>query len=345
MNLRSLPFSLAAFAMSICSSQAQTVAPFDQALYSKPGQMVEVAPGRRLNLVCQGSGSPAVLMEAGFGESSVTWRYVQSEIAKATRTCAYDRAGLGFSDPSGEPQNLENMVEDLNALVKAGNIGQPFILVAHSMGGMNAVYYADKHLSDLAGMVLVDPAVANQERELARVTDSYYAANAKQRGMIVKCLDAAKAGDIKPDSAMLGDCANVTPGANADLAAVQNGWATKASYFEALLSEHKNMFRLREEVPTADDLQLNAQQRSFGALPLIVLTAGDGMPGLQGEEKVATDALWMKLHDALAARSSVGTNRLVPKSGHYIQEDNPPAVISAVMDVLASARKNGTVSR
>ncbi|OZB00524.1 MAG: hypothetical protein B7X67_20750, partial [Rhizobiales bacterium 39-66-18] len=79
---------------------AQTGQPFDQALYGKPGQLVDIDEGRRLNLVCQGSGSPTVIFEAGFGETSVTWRYVQGEIAKLTRACAYDRAGLGFSDPT-----------------------------------------------------------------------------------------------------------------------------------------------------------------------------------------------------------------------------------------------------
>lgn len=339
MSWLNLSLVAAASVMVAFPCMAQTGQPFDQALYAKPGELVDIGGGRRLNLVCQGSGSPTVIFEAGFGETSVTWRYVQGEIAKLTRACAYDRAGLGFSDPTPEPQNLPVMTRDLHKMLVAAKIERPIVLVAHSMGGMNAVYFADRHLDDLAGMVLVDPAVANQEKLMAPVTQSYYQANAGQRALLVKCLAAAKVGDITPGSKILADCGNVTAGADAALAAVENGWSMTASYWQAMLSEHENMFSMNAANPTRDDRELDAAKGSFNALPLIVLTAGNAMPNMPEAERGPANALWMQLHDRLAANSTVGVNRLIPKSGHYIQDDDPKAVIAAITEVLAAARK------
>ena len=63
--------------------------------YDKPGQLVALPDGRKLNLRCSGRGSPTVILEAGFSGNSEAWVKVQPEIAKKTRVCAYDRAGSG----------------------------------------------------------------------------------------------------------------------------------------------------------------------------------------------------------------------------------------------------------
>lgn len=68
--------------------------------YVQPRQRVEVAPGRRLNLVCMGTGERTVLFDAGGSDWSVIWALVQPEVARHARACAYDRAGLGYSDPA-----------------------------------------------------------------------------------------------------------------------------------------------------------------------------------------------------------------------------------------------------
>jgi pimeloyl-ACP methyl ester carboxylesterase len=64
-----------------------------------PGRLVPLGGGRSLYLKCDGAGSPTVVLEAGFGGSSVEWDEVQAALGRSTRTCAYDRAGLGNSLP------------------------------------------------------------------------------------------------------------------------------------------------------------------------------------------------------------------------------------------------------
>ncbi len=90
--------------------------------------------------ICTGSGQPTVTLEAGSGNSMMTWRHVQAEVASFTRVCAYDRAGLGFSDAATRPSNDANIVDDLHRLLEAADIPIPIVFVGHSLGGEIELY-------------------------------------------------------------------------------------------------------------------------------------------------------------------------------------------------------------
>src|SRR3546814_10710933 len=77
-------------------------------VYTKPQQLVDMDHGRRMNLYCRGAGSPTVILDAGMGDSTISWALVQPALAKRTRTCSYDRAGLGFSDAGTRPHTVDN---------------------------------------------------------------------------------------------------------------------------------------------------------------------------------------------------------------------------------------------
>src|SRR2546426_12495516 len=76
-----------------------------------PGTMVDVG-GHRLHLVCAGSGSPTVVFESGIAASSLSWTHVLRDVATFTRACAYDRAGLAWSDAAQGPRTLARLVAD-----------------------------------------------------------------------------------------------------------------------------------------------------------------------------------------------------------------------------------------
>src|SRR6476660_5455667 len=76
----------------------------DVRAYPPPGQMVDVG-GYRLHINCTGTGSPTVVIDAGLGDWSLMWSWVQGETAKTTRVCTYDRAGMGFSEAGPLPRN------------------------------------------------------------------------------------------------------------------------------------------------------------------------------------------------------------------------------------------------
>jgi pimeloyl-ACP methyl ester carboxylesterase len=120
------------------------------------GRLVDIG-GRRLYLECQGTGTPVAVFVAGLGDSGETaWRKVSGELARSTRACTYDRAGLGRSDPGPTRTSYQRAANDLHALLGAGPVQGPYLLVGHSLGGLLARLYVHDHPAEVAGLVLVD---------------------------------------------------------------------------------------------------------------------------------------------------------------------------------------------
>jgi pimeloyl-ACP methyl ester carboxylesterase len=125
--------------------------------------MVDIG-GRRLHLVCvdppadrAAPGKPLVLLEAGLMGFSAGWDAVQKQLAlSGLKSCAYDRAGLGYSDPGPAPRDGDAIVGDLEALLKAADLPGPYILVGHSMAGLHIRYFTLRHPDLVKGLVLVD---------------------------------------------------------------------------------------------------------------------------------------------------------------------------------------------
>jgi pimeloyl-ACP methyl ester carboxylesterase len=127
----------------------------DAKAYPPPGQMVDVG-GYSLHLNCTGEGSPTVVIEAGWGDSSAGWAWVQPEVAKTTRVCTYDRAGMGWSESSPEPRMAREFAKELHTLLEKANEPGPYVLVGHSMGGFTILVYAHDYPDEVSGLVLVD---------------------------------------------------------------------------------------------------------------------------------------------------------------------------------------------
>ncbi len=122
---------------------------------STPGQLVDVG-GYRLHLQCVGQGSPTVVLDAGLGSFSLDWGAVQPQLATTTRVCAYDRAGLGWSEPGPLPRSPQQFADELHVLLTNAGVEGPYVLVAHSISGKTARLFASQHPNEVVGMVLVD---------------------------------------------------------------------------------------------------------------------------------------------------------------------------------------------
>jgi pimeloyl-ACP methyl ester carboxylesterase len=112
--------------------------------------------GRKLNLVCMGSGSKTVVFDSGLGLGYQVWVSVMQQVQTQTRVCAYDRAGIGDSGPAEQPRTSQQMADDLKALLTKGRVPGPYVLVAHSSASFTALLYATKYTHEVAGIVLVD---------------------------------------------------------------------------------------------------------------------------------------------------------------------------------------------
>jgi hypothetical protein len=93
-----------------------------------PGQMYMVN-GRKMRIDCTGSGSPTIVLDAGGGADGLMWGGVQPVLAKTTRVCSYDRAGMGWSDPLPPPRDADHVAAELHGLLAAGRINSPIVLM------------------------------------------------------------------------------------------------------------------------------------------------------------------------------------------------------------------------
>lgn len=350
---RSLRLPSLGLALSLLAVPAAAeIAPMPQiaAAYVGPHRMVEIQKDRRLNLVCMGEAGPTVLFDAGGSDWSVVWALVQPQIARQAVACAYDRAGLGYSDPARGDRSPAAIAEDLHDLIKAAGLKTPLILVGHSLGGFNVKLYAALHPDEVAGLVLLDPA---EDRTWPRTREAMaakfggpLAARAELLdqdwvGKLVRhfadCDAAARAKGLEAGSALYRRCTDPPrPKLGAEVAAERERLQVSAAYQAAQASEIANsVYGAHAADPVYERL---FRPGALGRRPLIVLHHVE--PASQDELDVLDEAQGIALHRETARLSTRGVERNVTGSGHYIELDSPDTVIAAIREVIAaSARK------
>jgi pimeloyl-ACP methyl ester carboxylesterase len=298
--------------------------------YAVPGQRVDIG-GRRINLHCTGAASPTVILMAGLSSWSAVWYKIQPAIAQTARVCAFDRAGYGFSDPASRPQILSGVVDDLHAALKVGSIPGPYVLVGHSLGGLEARVFSQRWPNEVVGMVLDDTSPAgeglideNQPGFDEVVGRESYAAGK------LHCALLAAQGPLKPSNAEYKDCSFALP---SDTPAAFRRIAPQfytAYYFADQVSLMSSVFTHRYD---------SVDHRSLGDMPLVVLSADNSWETAAGAP--FSQAYWVALHEALAHLSSRGVHRII-HSGHEIQLEKPQVIIDAVNEVLHEIKSRAT---
>ena len=301
------------------------------ALYAKPGELVDIGGGRKLNLRCSGEGSPVVVLEAGALTDSITWRAVQPLVAKQTKVCSYDRAGYGFSSDGPAPRDIDADAADLNALIKSAKLPTPAIVVGHSLGTNIVRRFADKHAADVAGIVLVDPPPQHTSEFSAEWVKADKQGSEQRIAFATACAKAASEGKLAKPEGPLTQCIRTGDPRYPDaLNAAIRAQKEQPPFWHTLISELQSNIALFEQPVSANE--------SHGSIPLIVLSASDPFEGAPPEGKQAMESARAKTQKAIAATSTQGKLVPVPKSSHDIQLDRPEAVAKAIDEVIAASR-------
>lgn len=139
----------------------------DEKNFPPPGQLVDVG-GYRMHIYCVGEGSPTVILDAANMGTVSNWAWIQPEVAKSTRVCAYDRADSGWSDLSPRPNDTRQNAEALHALLQRANEKAPYVLVGHSFGGLYVRMYAEMYPDEVAGVVFIEGTLPDGLRALGK---------------------------------------------------------------------------------------------------------------------------------------------------------------------------------
>jgi pimeloyl-ACP methyl ester carboxylesterase len=285
----------------------------DARRYPAPGQLIDVG-GYRLHIQCVGAGSPTVVLDAGLSGSSLDWSLVQPELGRTTRVCAYDRAGMGWSDPGPQPRTPRQIADELHTLLTNAGIAGPYVLVGHSLAGKNVRLFALSHPDQVAGMVLVDA-----RSEYVDANTSPAEVQAFQRASATQALlyrVARSLGLVR----LVGASFWGGPAMPHEMRTEGMLLQTSQRGVDAQTAEGLER--------AADDAELQAAP-SLADRPLIVLAAG---------QKVAHDPIWLEAQHRQAALSSDSRLIIAEGSGHAIHWEQPTLVVDAVRQVIEDVR-------
>jgi pimeloyl-ACP methyl ester carboxylesterase len=285
----------------------------DARRYPAPGQLVDVG-GYRLHIQCVGTGSPTVVLDAGLSGSSLDWNLVQPELGRSTRVCAYDRAGMGWSDPSPHPRTPRQIADELHTLLTNAGIAAPYVLVGHSLAGKNVQLFALSHPEDVAGMVLVDARGEYVDANTSPAEEQAFQQALAAQAILYRAVRSV--GLVR----LIG--ASLWGGPAMPRATRTEGmlWRTSRQGVDTTTAEGLER--------ATDDTLLQAAP-SLGDRPLIVLAAEQNMTAIPN---------WAEAQRRQAALSTNGRLIVAEGSGHAIHWDQPALVIGAVRQVVDDVR-------
>jgi pimeloyl-ACP methyl ester carboxylesterase len=283
------------------------------------------------------TGAPTVVFEAALGASSLGWMFVERQVRAFAATVAYDRAGLGWSEPGPRTQDLPAAVAELEGVLQAAAPSGPLVLVGHSYGALIVRYYVALHPERVAGLVLVDPPgleewahpdaahVAKLETGIRLARRGGWAARCGAARFVAwligigalelaaRCAVVVSGGKLREPSDFNFTPAMLLP---PDAKPIMRWFWTRPCFYDALVSQ-------MEALPEA--ARLVAQAPPLAEMPLAVLSAAD-TPPVQAAE-----------HERAARQSRRGQHLAARASGHWIPIEEPETVIAAVRSLVAQA--------
>lgn len=301
----------------------------DARRFPPPGKLVDVG-SHRLHLYEMGAdkSGPTVVLEAGMGCSCLDWCKVQPEVATFARVVSYDRAGSGWSDAGPEPRTSKQIATELHTLLTRAGIPGPYILVAHSFGGLNIRLFADMYPQEVAGMVFVD--TSHEDQNAIPALSAVLVKEEYQNVLI---------GIIAP----FGVLRLIIATGQSPLKQMSYP-ADIVPQVKALWSQTRAMRMNALELDSFEEsaAQVRTSRHSYGPLPLYVLSQSVKTSFKSPEEQQIQEG-WQELQRDLATLSTRSTHIVADDSSHYIHLDQPELVIAAIKTVTQAANERARV--
>lgn len=289
-----------------------------------PGRLLD-AGGHALHIHCTGEGIPTVVLDMGAGSWSIHATAVRRAVSGATRTCAYDRAGYGWSEPGPGPRTADRLAAELHALLAAAGENGPFVLAGHSLGGWVARTYRGRYPKQVVGLALIESAHERQFEELPPEVGAFLDRS-------VRALRTTRL------LVRLGIMRWVLPGAlpvehlGPERSRLHRQGLLRPSWWGTLASESHNARRSAAQVAATGGL---------GNLPLTVVTAGRSFDAFRGDNDIPyeeADRVWLRLQEELTRLSADARHFVSPEASHDIYRDDPELVVRGILDVVERSR-------
>lgn len=286
-----------------------------------PGRLMDLG-GFRLHLMCTGPrqvGEPTVVLSIGGGGFAVDWSMVQKPLSDSARVCSYDRPGFGWSDAGPTPRTFMQEAYELRTALERAGERAPFILVGQSLGGFVVRRFAEAQISDVSGIVLVEP--ANENGYLGYSGQWVIPRTLASPRSVPSVRSFADSPPIPLEGADRSSC--LTGGDRS--VRLFRCYAPRTPQDDYFAEEMAYFYSTWAETP-----------HPLGKLPLVVITGTKPRtppPGLS-EAQLRADSMRLDL----SRLSSQGQEVRDSLSGHHVQRDNPVVVVEMIRKMIRANR-------
>ncbi len=286
----------------LLSSYASSALAAEYKPFQPPGKFINLGM-HVMYIDCFGEQSPTVLIDVGIADSSANWYKLAKSLSNDVRTCVYDRAGYGWSDPGPGKRTTAQIVHELNMLLESAEVPGPYVLVGHSFGGFTARYFAATHPDKVVGAVLVDSSHPDQIYRLSELD------NVKKKPPI-----KISRRELAP----------------ATMSEFEKRWFFLNSSRKAVFAQMNELKYFKESA---------YEVKHSGPLldiPLAILTRGKSqLPEING---TSLESAWRDMQKDLLKLSKNSWQAIIKDSSHNIYKDAPEEVISNILKVVNLSR-------
>ncbi|NQT97691.1 MAG: alpha/beta hydrolase [Candidatus Marinimicrobia bacterium] len=292
-----------------------------------PGELIYVN-GRKVHIQRYGKGSPVVIFDSGFFNDSFTFGYVQPQIANLTCTISYDRAGMGYSEPSPTPErNSKVLASELYELIETLGLRDPIVFAGWSAGGIYIREFARQHPDRVAGMILIDSASECQKSRYPEDITFVYQKNWDELIGLISRLSN------KTHEEIIRELIDSPPWVN--------NHPETHKYHKDLARPELLKYYLKLDSFLDEDTNQNINvMDTLGDFPLAVIYRSKiNNPNMNEYQRKIAMEIYHEIQSELAQFSTYNWH-IKADCGHDIANEKPEVVIEAIKDVVKQVRRS-----